>query len=75
MLQRPLEREKMIRVRNRQSGEVKEVPGPKTVHELLKAMGLVEGAVLVLRDGLLLTRDVRIADGESVEIVPVISGG
>lgn len=65
----------MIRVRNRQSGEVQEVPGPKTVHDLLRVLGLVEGAVLVLRDGHLLTRDVRIPDGESVEIVPVISGG
>lgn len=65
----------MITVVNRQTGQAGEVPGPKTVHDLLKELNLVEGAVLVMRDGELLTRDVRINDGEQVEIIPVISGG
>lgn len=65
----------MIKVRNRQTGEVKEFKGPKTVRDLLAAMNLVEGSVLLTRDGTLLTRDIRVADGETVEIIPVISGG
>ncbi len=65
----------MIRVMNRQTGMEREMHGPKTVHELLKEMSLVEGAVLVMRSGELLTRDIRIEDGDQVEIIPVISGG
>ncbi len=65
----------MILIFNRQTGSKKEMPGPKTVHELLKEMSLVEGAVLVMREGELLTRDVRVEDGQRVEIIPVISGG
>lgn len=65
----------MIRVLNRQTGREKEVGGPKTVHELLREMSLVEGSVLIMRRGELLTRDIRIEDGEQVEIIPVISGG
>jgi sulfur carrier protein ThiS len=65
----------MIRVMNRQTGKETELAGPKTVHDLLRAMSLVEGSVLVMRRGELLTRDIRIEDGESVEIIPVISGG
>lgn len=65
----------MIKVVNRQSAQEREVPGPKTVGDLLKELNLVEGAVLVMRGGELLTRDVRILDGEKVEIIPVISGG
>lgn len=65
----------MIRVFNRQSAQETEVRGPKTVGDLLKELNLVEGAVLVMRGGELLTRDVRILDGEKVEIIPVISGG
>jgi sulfur carrier protein len=65
----------MIRIRNRQTGEEKEVRGPKTVRGLLMELNLVEGAVLVSRRGELLTRDVRLMDGEEIEIIPVISGG
>ncbi|MGQ9857243.1 MAG: MoaD/ThiS family protein [Thermodesulfobacteriota bacterium] len=65
----------MIRVFNRQSAQEREVRGPKTVGDLLKELNLVEGAVLVMRGGELLTRDVRILDGEKVEIIPVVSGG
>mgnify|MGYP005835424757 CR=1 FL=1 len=65
----------MIVVLNRQDGKSTEVNGPKTVRDLLLALNVVEGAVLVTRNGELLTRDERIRDGETVEIIPVISGG
>lgn len=65
----------MIRVLNRQTGLEKEMDGPKTVHELLREMSMVEASVLVMRRGELLTRDIRIDDGDQVEIIPVISGG
>jgi sulfur carrier protein ThiS len=65
----------VIVVKNRQSGEMKKVQGPKTVHDLLRELNLVEGSVLVMRQGDLLTRDTRLEDGDTVEIIPVISGG
>lgn len=65
----------MIVVLNRQDGRSTELDGPKTVRDLLLALNMVEGAVLVTRDGELLTRDVRLLDGETVEIIPVVSGG
>jgi sulfur carrier protein ThiS len=65
----------MITISNRQTGEQTELKGPKTVHRLLMDMNLVEGAVLVMRNGELLTRDIRVRDGEAVEIIPVMSGG
>lgn len=65
----------MIRVRNRQTGHETEVRGPRTVRDILTDLNLVEGSVLVTRHGELLTRDIRVMDGETVEIIPVISGG
>jgi len=65
----------MITVLNRQTGKTSELRGPKTVWDLLSALNMVEGAVLVTRKGELLTRDTRVLDGETVEIIPVISGG
>jgi len=65
----------MITVLNRQTGKTTELRGPKTVRDLLSALNMLEGAVLVTRKGELLTRDTRILDGETVEIIPVISGG
>jgi len=65
----------MIRVRNRQSGHEITLEGPKTVYQLLKELNLVEGAVLVMKDGELLTRDVRLERDDFVELIPVISGG
>lgn len=65
----------MIQVLNRQTGLERQIAGPKTVHELLREMSLVEGSVLVMRGGELLTRDIRLENGDRVEIIPVISGG
>ncbi len=65
----------MIRVNNKQTGKVTELQGPKTVRNLLLCFGMVEGSVLVARKGELLTRDIRVEDGETIELIPVISGG
>ena len=65
----------MIRVTNKQTGKVTEIQGPKTVRDLLLAFRMVEGAVLVARQGELLTRDIRVEDGETIDLIPVISGG
>ncbi len=65
----------MIVVVNRQKGTVTNLEGPKTVRDLLVALNMVEGAVLVTRNGELLTRDARVLNGETIEIIPVISGG
>jgi sulfur carrier protein ThiS len=64
-----------LRVRNRQTGTEQEMQGAGTVRDLLAQLHFVEGAVLVMRGGELLTRDTPLRDGEIVEIVPVVSGG
>ena len=65
----------MITVKNRQTGDFVEIKGPKTVRDMLIELRKLEGEVLIMRNGDLLTRDIRIVDGETVEIIPVVSGG
>jgi sulfur carrier protein ThiS len=48
---------------------------PATVAELLKRLGLHSDAYLVVRDEEILTRDVRLKAEDSVDVIPVISGG
>lgn len=45
-----------------------------TGFEILKALGLKEEEVLLLRDGRLLPPDAKVEEGE-VKVIPVISGG
>jgi sulfur carrier protein len=52
-----------------------EVPGPLRVNELVKRLGLNLESVLVIRGDTLVTGDAKLADGDDVEIRPVISGG
>ena len=52
-----------------------DLTGPLRVDALVKRCGLHPNAVLVIRDRDLLTGDDTVADGETVEIRPVISGG
>jgi sulfur carrier protein len=54
--------------------EVREVEAP-TVGELLKTLGLHRDAHLVVRGQDILTSDVRLAETDQLEILPVISGG
>lgn len=52
-----------------------EIPGPKRVHALVAELGLNRESVLVIRDDTLVPNDALLADGDEVEIRPVISGG
>ena len=52
-----------------------EVKGPKRVQDLLRDLNLIVEAHLVIRGSDLMTEDEVVADGDSVEIRPVISGG
>jgi sulfur carrier protein len=52
-----------------------ELKGPKRVKELLRDLHLVREAHLVIRGDELMTEDEVIADGDRIEIRPVISGG
>ena len=54
--------------------QVKEVDA-RTVGDLLKALGLLRDAHLVVRGEDILTSDVRLAQGDELEVWPVISGG
>jgi sulfur carrier protein ThiS len=52
-----------------------ELEGKHTVRQAIEAVGLSPEAVLVVRDGELITEDTRLNDGEEVRLVAVISGG
>ena len=54
--------------------QVKEVDA-RTVGDLLKTLGLLRDAHLVVRGDDILTTDVRLAEGDELEVWPVISGG
>lgn len=49
--------------------------GPRNVVALLKDLDIVPEAVLVIRDGTLMTRDEVVGDGDTIEVRPVLSGG
>jgi sulfur carrier protein ThiS len=55
--------------------EEHEVPGPVTVGEALRRLGLPPESYLVLRDGILLDETEILNDGETIRLVGVISGG
>ena len=61
-------------IRNPQRREL-DLAGNRRVDVLIRELGLNPEQVLVIRDGGLLTRDVVVRDGETVEIVSAISGG
>lgn len=65
----------MIRVRIPQKNREIEIPGPKRVMDILEAAGVRPSTVLVTKEKSLLTRDQRVEDGETVEILSVVSGG
>lgn len=51
------------------------VPGPRHVRDVLAELGVDPDTVLVIRDRELVTREVRLDDGDEIEVRPVISGG
>jgi len=52
-----------------------DIEGPITIINLLARLDLNREAVLVVRDGELVPGDQSLADDDSIEIRPVISGG
>lgn len=52
-----------------------EVPGPLRVSALLERLALNRESVLVIRGDTLVTGDALLADDDTVEVRPVISGG
>jgi sulfur carrier protein ThiS len=56
---------------NRETREVRAA----NVGHLLRELGLQQEAFIVIRDDQILTRDVRLAPEDAVEVWPVISGG
>jgi len=65
----------MIRVRMPQKNKELEVPGPKSVMDILAVAGARPTTVLVTQGKRLLTKDQRVEDGETVDIISVVSGG
>jgi sulfur carrier protein len=51
------------------------VPGPLGVQALLERLEVNRESVLVIVDGTLVTGDAVLAEGSTVEVRPVISGG
>jgi len=62
-------------VRLEPQGKQLTIAGRRRVGELLRALGLVAGTVMVIRGDDLLTDDEMVEDDESIELRAVISGG
>lgn len=65
----------MIRVRLPQKKKEMEIPGPRRVGDILAAVGVRPTTVIVTQGKKLLTKDQRVEDGETIEILSVVSGG
>ena len=65
----------MIKVRLIQQNREVEVSGPIPVERLLERLGLRRTTHVVLLAGQLLTPDRKIEDGETVDLISVVSGG
>ena len=65
----------MVKLRLRNPDRELELAGGRRVREMLAEVGVDPDTVLVIRDRELITREVMVADGDEVEIRPVISGG
>jgi tRNA-5-methyluridine54 2-sulfurtransferase len=64
-----------MRVRLRNPTREVELQGPRTVRALLERLAINPETVLVIRGPDLLTREETLAEADSIEIRPVISGG
>ncbi|MGH2629427.1 MAG: MoaD/ThiS family protein [Actinomycetota bacterium] len=64
-----------MKVRLRNPDREVEVAGGRAVREVLDELGVNPDTVLVIRGGELMTRHDRVAEGDDLEVRPVISGG
>lgn len=64
-----------MKVRLRNPRRDVDVVGPKRVDTLLADLGINRESVLVIRGDTLVTGDALLADGDDIEVRPVISGG
>jgi sulfur carrier protein len=64
-----------VKVRLRNPRRDVDVVGPKRVDTLLADLGINRESVLVIRGDTLVTGDALLADGDDIEVRPVISGG
>ena len=65
----------MIRVCMPQKKKEIEIPGPKRVMDLIVEAGVRPTTVIVTQGKKLLTKDQKVEDGETVNIISVVSGG
>ena len=64
-----------MRLRLRNPDREVHVAGGRPVREVLAELGVDPDTVLVIRHRELVTREVVLAEGDEVEVRPVISGG
>ena len=65
----------MISVRMPQKQKENEVPGPRRVMDILAQAGVRPATVIVTQGKKLLTKDQRVEDGETIDVISVVSGG
>lgn len=65
----------MIRVRLPQRKKELEIPGPRRVMDILAQAGVRPTTVIVTQGRKLLTKDHRVEDGETIDVISVVSGG
>ncbi len=65
----------MIRVRILQQRKEIEIQGPRKVGEILQEIGVKQGTTVVVKEGKILTPDRKVEDGETVDVISVVSGG
>lgn len=65
----------MISVRIPQKNKIVEIQGPRSVQDILAETGHRPATVIVTCERRLLTRDHRVDDGATIDIVSVVSGG
>lgn len=64
-----------MRVILRNQGKEVELTGRRRVRDLLRELGVVPEAVLVIRGSELLTSDQVVGEEDTIEVRPVVSGG
>ncbi len=65
----------MIKIRLVQQQKEVEMKGPVLVECLLDRIGVRRTTHVILRDGQLLTPDRTVEDGDTVDLISVVSGG